>query len=84
MIFNYKRQLTLTASRLRALKFKQLPKMPKAPFKVAIEGNIGAGKSTLIDYYSQFPNVEVYPVRNISCISYNLYHDFMVRFLMIL
>ncbi|KAK9888150.1 hypothetical protein WA026_000419 [Henosepilachna vigintioctopunctata] len=30
------------------------------PFRVAIEGNIGAGKSTCIDYFKRFPSVETY------------------------
>lgn len=32
------------------------------PFRISIEGNIGAGKSTLIKYFSQFPGIETYPV----------------------
>ncbi|KAJ9583803.1 hypothetical protein L9F63_021853, partial [Diploptera punctata] len=30
------------------------------PFRVSIEGNIGAGKSTLIQYFSRFPEVDVH------------------------
>lgn len=32
------------------------------PFRVSIEGNIGAGKSSLIKYFSNFPGIETYPV----------------------
>lgn len=35
------------------------------PFRVSVEGNIGAGKSTLINYFSPFPGIEIYPVSNI-------------------
>lgn len=35
----------------------------KKTFKVSIEGNIGAGKSTLIEYFRNTPIVETYPVR---------------------
>ncbi|KAK4873585.1 hypothetical protein RN001_012945 [Aquatica leii] len=31
------------------------------PFRVSIEGNIGAGKSTLIKYFSNFAGIETYP-----------------------
>ncbi|KAF5270185.1 hypothetical protein FQR65_LT05665 [Abscondita terminalis] len=31
------------------------------PFRVSIEGNIGAGKSTLIKYFSSFSGIETYP-----------------------
>lgn len=31
------------------------------PFRVSIEGNIGAGKSTLIKYFSHFAGIETYP-----------------------
>lgn len=33
------------------------------PFRVSVEGNIGAGKSSLIEYFSKFPGIETYPVR---------------------
>lgn len=36
--------------------------MIKKPFRVAIEGNVGSGKSTLIKYFENFMDVEVYPV----------------------
>ncbi|EFA08299.2 Deoxynucleoside kinase-like Protein [Tribolium castaneum] len=32
----------------------------KRPFRVSIEGNIGAGKSTLIDYFSRISGIETY------------------------
>lgn len=32
------------------------------PFRVSIEGNIGAGKSTLIKYFKDQQGIEVYPV----------------------
>ncbi|XP_049959123.1 thymidine kinase 2, mitochondrial-like isoform X1 [Schistocerca serialis cubense] len=32
----------------------------KKPFKVAVEGNIGSGKSKLLEYFSRFPAVETY------------------------
>lgn len=31
------------------------------PFRVSVEGNIGAGKSTLIKYFSHLPGIETYP-----------------------
>lgn len=34
----------------------------KKPFRVAIEGNVGSGKSTLIKYFENFNNVEANPV----------------------
>jgi len=34
----------------------------KKPFRVAIEGNVGSGKSTLIKYFDTFKNVEANPV----------------------
>ncbi|XP_018897256.2 deoxynucleoside kinase isoform X2 [Bemisia tabaci] len=36
-------------------------KLKKRPFKVSIEGNVGCGKSTLIDYFKQFPEVDACP-----------------------
>lgn len=33
----------------------------KKPFRVAIEGNVGSGKSTLIKYFENFKNVEANP-----------------------
>lgn len=32
------------------------------PFRVSIEGNIGAGKSTLIKYFQHMPVIETYVV----------------------
>lgn len=32
------------------------------PFRVSVEGNIGAGKSSLINYFSKFPGIETFPV----------------------
>lgn len=32
------------------------------PFRVSIEGNIGAGKSTLIKHFSKVDGIETYPV----------------------
>jgi ABC-type thiamine transport system ATPase subunit len=32
------------------------------PFRVSVEGNIGAGKSTLITHFSGFPDVDAYMV----------------------
>ena len=43
--------------------FQPLPQVAeKAPgtFTIAIEGNIGAGKSTLINYFKQFEEVQVH------------------------
>lgn len=37
----------------------------KKPFRVAIEGNVGSGKSTLIKYFEKFKEVETNPVSNI-------------------
>lgn len=34
----------------------------KKPFRVAIEGNVGSGKSTLIKYFENFNDVEANPV----------------------
>jgi hypothetical protein len=34
------------------------------PFRVSVEGNIGAGKSTLITHFSSFPDVDA---RMVSC-----------------
>lgn len=34
----------------------------KKPFRVAIEGNVGSGKSTLIKYFGNYKNVETNPV----------------------
>ncbi|XP_017772565.1 PREDICTED: deoxynucleoside kinase-like isoform X1 [Nicrophorus vespilloides] len=31
------------------------------PFRVSVEGNIGAGKSSFIQYFSTFQNIETYP-----------------------
>lgn len=36
--------------------------MIKRPFRVAIEGNVGSGKSTLIKYFENFKDVETNPV----------------------
>lgn len=32
------------------------------PFRVSIEGNIGAGKSTMIKYFTSFSGIETYTV----------------------
>lgn len=40
----------------------------KKPFRVAIEGNVGSGKSTLIKYFENFKEVEVNPVSIINYI----------------
>jgi deoxyadenosine/deoxycytidine kinase len=32
------------------------------PFRVSVEGNIGAGKSTLITHFSSFPDVDAHMV----------------------
>lgn len=42
---------------------------PKRPFRVSIEGNIGAGKSTLIDYFSQISGIETYGVSPLASLS---------------
>lgn len=34
----------------------------KKPFRVAIEGNVGSGKSTMIKYFENFKEVETNPV----------------------
>ena len=31
------------------------------PFVVSVEGNIGSGKSTMLDYFDKFPEVELLP-----------------------
>ncbi|XP_026472013.1 thymidine kinase 2, mitochondrial-like [Ctenocephalides felis] len=61
MIIPYKKELVQTITRFCVSKYNNLFKMSKTPFRVAVEGNIGAGKSTLIDYYKSYPNVDVYP-----------------------
>lgn len=35
----------------------------KRPFRVSIEGNIGSGKSTCINFFEKYPNVETHAVR---------------------
>jgi len=40
----------------------------KKPFRVAIEGNVGSGKSTLIKYFENFKEVETNAVSLVSCI----------------
>lgn len=34
----------------------------RKPFRVAIEGNVGSGKSTLIKHFENFKDVEANPV----------------------
>ena len=36
-------------------------KDPKRPFVVAIEGNIGSGKSTMINYFKNFNDIQIHP-----------------------
>lgn len=50
----------------------------KKPFRVAIEGNVGSGKSTFIKYFESFKDVETNPVSSstyliIDCIMFNLF-----------
>jgi deoxyadenosine/deoxycytidine kinase len=45
------------------------------PFRVSIEGNIGAGKSTLITHFSCFPDVDAHQV---SC--YIKFEKYAVNF----
>jgi len=33
----------------------------RRPFVVSVEGNIGCGKSTFLDYFKSFPAVQIYP-----------------------
>lgn len=33
------------------------------PFRVSVEGNIGAGKSTFIKHFCTFPDVDIHMVR---------------------
>lgn len=40
----------------------------KKPFRVAIEGNVGSGKSTLIKYFEKFKEVETNAVSLVSYI----------------
>ena len=35
--------------------------MNKPPFTVSVEGNIGAGKSTMLKFFEQFADVELVP-----------------------
>lgn len=42
--------------------FKDVETPTDRPFRVSIEGNIGAGKSTLIKYFENMPGIETYPV----------------------
>lgn len=39
---------------------KNIATPTERPFRVSVEGNIGAGKSTFIKYFSQFPEIETY------------------------
>lgn len=43
------------------------------PFRVSIEGNIGAGKSTLIKYFKDFDGIETYAV---SLIIKTVFNDY--------
>lgn len=46
----------------------------KKPFRVAIEGNVGCGKSTMIKYFESFKEVETNPVSlNLLLESYNIH-----------
>lgn len=45
------------------------------PFRVSIEGNIGAGKSTLIEYFKHIQGIETYAVSH--CQSANTYIDYL-------
>jgi len=40
---------------------KKIQTSPTQTVTVAVEGNIGSGKTTLIEYFKQFPGVEVLP-----------------------
>ena len=33
----------------------------KRPFVVSIEGNIGSGKSTMINYFKNFKDIQIHP-----------------------
>ena len=33
----------------------------KRPFVVSIEGNIGSGKSTMINYFKNFTDIQIHP-----------------------
>jgi ABC-type polar amino acid transport system ATPase subunit len=33
----------------------------KKPFVVSVEGNIGSGKSTMLDFYCQLEDVQLHP-----------------------
>ena len=35
--------------------------MKNKPFVVAIEGNIGSGKSTMINYFKDFKDIQIHP-----------------------
>lgn len=52
------------SSKLDSLKMNKKIYDNKRPFRVSIEGNIGAGKSSVINYLATFPGVEVYDVCN--------------------
>lgn len=47
----------------------------KKPFRVAVEGNVGSGKSTLIKYFETFKEVEANPV---SKINYDYNHEYVI------
>ncbi len=34
---------------------------PKTPFVVSVEGNIGSGKSTMLQFYSELDDVQLHP-----------------------
>lgn len=50
--------------RINSFKVKQtstITRVPQTKFNVFIEGNIAAGKSTMIEFFSNFPNFEAVP-----------------------
>lgn len=52
------------------LDFNNMKKQIKKPFRVAIEGNVGSGKSTLIKYFEKFKNVDAHSVSIYCFVSY--------------
>lgn len=52
------------------LDFNNMKNQLKKPFRVAIEGNVGSGKSTLIKYFETFKNVDAHPVSTYCFVSY--------------
>jgi len=49
------------SSNSKRFRSSQLGAKRKRPFVVSVEGNIGCGKSTFLNYFKPFPAVQIYP-----------------------